>query len=79
MPVFRHRAPREPGPERFVIRDAVHFKRKKPALRLVDGDDANALRFDPFKPQKLPISMPENHRKIPLRGHYTKNRNILSE
>ncbi len=29
---------------------------------LVDGDDANTLRLDPFKPQKFPISMPENHR-----------------
>ncbi len=33
---------------------------RKPRVgqRLVDGDDANALRLDPLEPQKLPISMP---------------------
>ena len=58
VPVFRHRAPREPGPKRLVVCDAMHFNREKPALGLVYGDNADALRLNPFKPQKLPISMP---------------------
>ena len=65
---------REPLPQHFVRGHALHLQRQELALRLVHGEYAHPLRFDPLEPQKFPISMLQYHARTPFARwtHYTK-------
>ena len=69
-----YRTAREPEPQGFVCGDALHLKRQELALRLVDGEYADALRLDPLEPQQFPVSVLQYHSYAPFpsRVHYTK-------